>query len=66
LKATRLFLLQEKRLTAGETKAEDHLLAWMNALSRDMSLLGLKRRVKDITPSLDSYIASKSDDGGDA
>jgi hypothetical protein len=52
LKATRLFLLQEKLLDAGETKSEDHILAWANSLRLDCVALGLEPRQKVVGPTL--------------
>src|SRR5690348_351731 len=53
-KATRLHLLAE-RFLAGTDLAEGsdhHALAWSNSLARDLALLGLERRTKEISGGL--------------
>lgn len=59
IKATRLALLTDQLLTAGDLSdhAEDHALAWLNSMRLDLSALGLARRIKDVSPSLGDLVA---------
>lgn len=58
VKATRLFLLSEKLLGGGDISdgSDNHALAWLNSLRLDLAALGLERRVRDVTPSLQDLI----------
>lgn len=58
-KAVRVRLLTE-RLLAGEeiaTGTDHHLLAWSNAMGRELAMLGLASRARDITPTIDDIKA---------
>ena len=61
LKATRLSLLCERLLEDRELSdsSDGQALAWLNSMRLDLQALGLQRRVKDVTPTLSSYLASK-------
>ena len=59
LKACRLYLLSEKLLDGGDISegTDHHALAWLNSMRLDLQALGLKRVVRDVTPSLKDILA---------
>jgi hypothetical protein len=60
IKAVRLYLLSEKLLADGAIGSDEHALAYLNSMRLDLVALGLKRRAKDVTPSLAEILASHS------
>ncbi len=59
IKAVRVRLVTERLLRGEEiaTGSDHHLLSWSNALGRELAMLGLASRARDITPTLDEIKA---------
>ncbi len=59
LKATRLHLISERVINgaAFEAGESEKTISWANSLRLDLVALGLERRMKDVTPSLDDIVA---------
>ena len=53
-------LIAETKQAAGEPLNLDTFIPAVNALNRTLGNLGLKRRARDVTPDLATYIASKA------
>lgn len=67
LKATRLSLLSEKMLSGIDNpeSMDQHSLGWANSLRLDLGVLGLDKRIKDVTPKLKDIIAASKAKGDD-
>lgn len=66
----RVYLANKKFFETGEIETKSELIiSWMSSLTRDLALLGLQRRKKDIEVSLSDIVrdmnASKESDGGE-
>ncbi len=53
-------LIAESKQAAGEPLDLETFIPSVNALNRTLGNLGLKRRARDVTPDLATYIASKA------